>query len=347
MTTLPDVENLLYQSYKKKSIPEERKIIYDVEDVHRMQKLRSEQDASNTWTKFQKELSDHGMYSEYIKTQYYCSFDVKGTRFATIDRLEELGVIRDYLTGMPAMLEKFPKNADNIYRKGSFDSARYQDMAIFIGGILKVTEENDIKTYNVYATDFRIINKVERDNGQVISPTTLTERYSSICNEFKLDIAIYDSTAQQSDRVYYLWQLNKLRQINTLIVPYSYVGKNKETMFKKLEEKIETAEVFLPHREDPNYGYQEFLKQLSYFKKEEIGTKTKYQAPQARGFHDDFVVGFAQLAYLPHYLDKCEDLGTTADLASDADYDLCFSKWNGVKDKQNERTITNYRIKSR
>lgn len=343
-TTLSNAENLLFQTYKKKSMPDERKIIYDVEDVYKMVKMRSETDAEIIWMKFKKELSDHGLYSDYIKTQYYCSFDVKGSRFVTLDRLEELGVIRkDYLTGMEEYLKRFSVKANNIYRIGSFDSARYHDMAIFVGGILKVDEENGIKTYSIYTTDFRIINKIERDNGTVISPSTLTERCSSICNEFKLDMAIYDSTGQQSDRVYYLWQLNKMKEIKTMIVPYSYVGGNKQAMFQKLEEKIESVEVFLPNKDDPNQDYQEFLKQFSYFKKEEVGTKIKYQAPQARGFFDDFVVGFAQLAYLPHYLDKCEDLGTSANLASDADYDLCFSKWNGENKNVIERLITNYR----
>ena len=345
---MPDVENLMYQTYKKKSIPDDRKITYDVEDVYRMKKLRSEQDATTMWLKFQKELSDFGIYSDYVRTQYYCSFDVKGTRFVTIDRLQELGVVReDYLTGMAEFLKRLPhaNHAPGIYKIGSFDSARYHDMAIFIGGILKVEVENSITTYNVYATDFRIINKNERNNGEVISPTVLTERCSALCSEFKLDMAIYDSTGQQSDRVYYLWQLNKLKGIKTLIVPYNYVGGNKQAMFQKLEEKIESVEVFLPNIDDPNIEYKEFLKQFSYFKKEEIGTKIKYQAPQARGFYDDFVVGFAQLAYLPHYLDKCENLGTTANLANDADYDLCFSKWEDSESKKSLRTITNYRSK--
>ena len=177
MTTLPSAENLLYQTYKKKSIPDSRKIIYDVEDVYRMRKLRNEEDAEMNRRKFQQELDDHSIYSQYIQTQYYCSFDVKGERFITLDRMESLGVIQEQmLCGMEKMLKNIPYRANNWYRIGAVDSARYSDMAVFVGGLLHVDESENVVKYKVYATDFIIINKEERQNGNVISPTELTRR---------------------------------------------------------------------------------------------------------------------------------------------------------------------------
>ena len=334
----------MYQTYKKKTMPDNRKILYDIEHVYEMIKLRNEDDAERSWMKYQKELTDHGISSDYIRTQYFCSFEIKGTRFVTQNRLEDLGVIKEsLLTGIDRILEKLPKNPKNIYKIGSIDSARYQDMATFIYGILKVDTTFEIPKYTVTATDFVIINKEERDNGNVISPIRLNEKCFNICKENELDMVIYDTTAQQTDRAYYLHTLLKTRGVNTLIIPYAYSGGNKQRMFEKTEEMIESRDVIIPNTADPDLGYQEFLKQLFYFKKEVLGTRTKYEAPQARGYYDDFVVAFGQLCYLPHYVKKCEDEGVTANLASDADYDIEFSKFYENKEEQQYERITKYK----
>lgn len=343
-TTLPSAENLLYQTYKKKSIPDSRKIIYDVEDVYRMRKLRNEEDAEMNWRKFQQELDDHSIYSQYIQTQYYCSFDVKGERFITLDRMESLGVIQEQmLCGMEKMLKNIPYRANNWYRIGAVDSARYSDMAVFVGGLLHVDESDNVVKYKVYATDFIIINKEERQNGNVISPTELTRRVHMLCKEYKIDMLMYDATAQQIDRVYYLHKMNEQYKVNTLIVPFNYSGNNKVNMFSKLEEKIEDVEVFLPNKNDPDEGYKEFLKQISYFKKEVVGSKIKYQAPQSKGFYDDFPNGWGLLSYLPHWVEKCEEDRTTSNLASDADYDIKFHKYdNSSTSMVSQRSIYEY-----
>ena len=309
-------------------MPDNRKIIYDIEQVYEMIKLRDEDDAERAWVKYQKELSDHGIASDYIRTQYFCSFDIKGTRFITQTKLEELGIFKDtLLTGLDRVIAKLPKNK-NIYKIGAIDSARYQDMATLVYGVLRVDDSFDIPRYSVTVTDFVIINKDERDNGRVISPIALNEKCFNICKDNELDMVIYDTTAQQTDRAYYLHKLLKGRNVNTLVIPYSYTGGNKQRMFEKTEEMFETRDIALPNINDNESGYQEFLKQLFYFKKEVLGNRTKYEAPQARGFYDDFVVAFAQLCYLPHYVKKCEDEGITANLAVDADYDIYFNKFN-------------------
>ena len=154
---------------------------------------------------------------------------------------------------------------------------------------------------------------------------------------------MYDATAQQIDRVYYLHKMNEQYKVNTLIVPFNYSGNNKVNMFSKLEEKIEDVEVFLPNKNDPDEGYREFLKQISYFKKEVVGSKIKYQAPQSKGFYDDFPNGWGLLSYLPHWVEKCEEDRTTSNLASDADYDIKFHKYdNSSTSMVSQRSIYEY-----
>ena len=350
MTTLPDSTNLLYGTYRKKTIPLERKVRIDIEQVYKMKCMRSKEDADVNYGRYMLEKENYGIGSAYIQTQYFCSFDIRGERFVTINRLEELGVIKqDLKLHMDNLYNSIPQHMRHKYYKiGAIDSARHSDIAAFTAGLLYVDFDiaSGINSYRVYATDFVIINEAERNNGEIISPTTLTQKSSDLCQAYKLDMLMYDTTGNQDDRAYYLYKTNMNRKIGTLIIPYSYASSNKQIMFEKLEDSIDGTRVYIPSldEEDRSTGYKEFLTELKVFKKEVNGNKISYSAPTANGVHDDFVTAFAQLNFIPYYIEKCDSDFVTANLATDANYRLTWKRYD-EDNLKNVKRITSYGFK--
>jgi hypothetical protein len=133
------------------------------------------------------------------------------------------------------------------------------------------------------------------------------------------------------------------RKIGTLIIPYSYASSNKQIMFEKLEDSIDGTRVYIPSldEEDRSTGYKEFLTELKVFKKEVNGNRVSYSAPTSNGFHDDFVTAFAQLNFIPYYIEKCDNDFVTANLATDANYRLTWKRYD-EDNLKNVKRITSY-----
>lgn len=345
-TTLPSADNLLYQVYKKESIPSNRKILIDVKEVYELMKIRSESEAEQYWRRYELEVREKGINSDYIQSQYWVSFTILGSRFITVEKMQQLNIFNIPELGMNRTVRRLALSKDSFYRIGAIDSARKSDMAAFIGGICHVYTNDDGSTkYRIYATDFVEINKDERSRGTIISPDDLASRSSSLCQQFQLDMLMYDSSAQQSDRAYSLHTMNKRKNVNTLIVPYDYGGRNKETMFLYFEDSLNNNSINLPDLKNTEISeeYNEFIEEIAIFKKEYTGSTIKFAAPNVRGCHDDFIAALAQLVYLPKYVEKCEDNGKTSGLSEMEDYDIKFSRYNDLEDNNSMRTVHYYR----
>lgn len=344
-TTLPTADSLLYQTFKKDAIPNTRKIRISVEDVYKLMKIRSEAEAEQYWRRYQLEVSAHHINSDYIQSQYWVNFEITGTRFITMEKMQQLNVFQIPQLGMQRQINRMNLPKDTYYRIAAIDSARKSDLATFVAGILHIyhAEDGTIK-YRTYATDFVEMNADERARGAILSPDDLASRSSNLCKQYRIDMLMYDVSGQQGDRAYALATLNKNRNINTMIVPYDYSGKNKETMFLYLEDSLHNNTAFLPFLEnaETNIGYNEFLEELQIFKKEYSGNSIKYGAPDARGCHDDYVTAWAQLVYLGKYVEKCMGQNKTAGLAENMDYFIQFSRYDKLQEEDNFRSVLYY-----
>lgn len=191
------------------------------------------------------------------------------------------------------------------YIVAAFDSARFHDYAgILLGGIKKIIDDANRKIdYEYTVFEFRIFNEDKKQ----LSPDDLSFMVSDICQKYPIDMIIYDTTAQQIDRVYYLQKEFDKRQIKTFIVPLNYSHK-KMFMFQSLEDALLTQRILAPDYAfiETEKAYDEFVAELLYLKKirKENG-KFDYKAPEGEMFRDDLVMVFAQFIYLPVYIKLC------------------------------------------
>ncbi len=349
-TSLPSAEQLLYATYRRKSIDEKRRVFVNVEEVYQSIYLRSPDEAEDYWRRYSKEAGDFGENSDYIMSQYYVSFDIKGERWFTLEQLEELSVFRIKEIGIDNLTKTLPMYSDSsrrYYRIGSFDSAKKNDIAAFICGIVEVTEDRGDIDYNIYITDFISVNDEEKKSNKILTPEVMTERLVSLCSRYRLDMIIFEATANQDDRAFYLAKALSRTGIGTKVIPIDYSGTNKQKIFLKAESVVQCAKVALPIQDVSyqNKGYREFIEQLKIFKKEVIGSRIKFAAPEGRNLHDDFISAFAQLVYIPYYLTESELVKMRyAGLGNDdiTNYPIIWYKANQAS-SQTERKVVYYR----
>ncbi len=334
-TTIPDASNLLYNFYKSPTIPDERRIIFDWESVYEMKKQRSVEDAEKYKTRVMKEIEKYNINSDYIQTQYYCTFNVVGDRFTTMDRLVSYNVFRLNQYG----IENF-NFKDFDYIVASFDSARFHDYAaILIGGINKRYKQNtdgnrDSLYYEYTIFEFQIFN----EDKKILSPDDLSIMVSDICAKYKIDMIIYDTTAQQLDRAYYLQKEFDKRKINTFIVPLNYSNK-KMFMFQTLEDALIQQQIQVPDLSfrETYKAFDEFIEEILYLKKiKKENGKMDFKAPEGEMFRDDLVMIFSQFIYLPIYIKRCleQDRTVTQNISNEYNKPIKFYKLTETEEEE-------------
>jgi len=350
-TSLPSADQLLYATYRRKSIDESRRILITVEEVFQSIYLRSPDEAFDYWRRYEKEAGDFGENSDYIMSQYYVSFNIKGERWFTLERLNELGIFNITTNNMDELCKKLPEYSDTsrrYYRVGSFDSAKKNDIAAFVCGIIEFVEDSSgDPEYKIYITDFISVNDEEKKSNRILTPEVMTERLVGLCARYKLDMLVYEASANQDDRAFYLAKALSKTGIGTKVIPVDYGGSNKQKIFLKAENTIETSRVSLPVENFAlsNKGYREFIEQLKIFKKEIVGNRIKFGAPEGRNLHDDFISAFAQMVYIPFHLTDSERYKIKyAGLGNDdlTNYPIMWYKAN-QQQAVNERKVVYYR----
>lgn len=335
-TTNSDPSNLLFDLNNSSEIPQERKIICNWEKVYKMKEIRNKEDAEKYKVRVSKGIEKYGINSTYIQTQFYCSFETIGDRFTTIDKLHSY----DMFKGKNYGIDNFEfKNYDYIV--ASFDSARFHDYAsLVVGGINKKQTNEGIEYFEYHIFEFIIFNYDKAE----LSPDDLSNMVSDICTKYSIDMLIYDTTAQQIDRAYYLQKEFDKRKIKTFIVPLNYSNK-KMFMFQTLEDAMLQQQIHLPDLlfVENNKYYDEFIEELLYLKKiKKENGKLDYKAPVGENFKDDLVMSFVQFVYLPIYIKRCleQDKTVTQNISSEYNKPINFFKIG--KDDQEDFRIGYY-----
>lgn len=348
-TSLPNADQLLYATYRKRSIKPENKIMLNILEVYKSVALRSKEEADQLWQKYENEAMDNGVYSDYIQSQYFVSFDIKGDRWLKLDTLESAGIFSKIQTlGIDKYVAQHISNYNQqdprYYRVASFDSARKHDLAAFCAGILEVTKDTDGgNLYHTNITDFHTINEKEKATGKVINPDVLVDRVCALCIRLGIEYIIYDTSGQQVDRAYYLAKQLRKKNAKTIVIPMDYGGKNKQKMFGVAETIFETGKTSLPSLDLQSHSpsYKELIEEIKVFKKSVEGNTIRYAAPQATNIHDDFVCSVVQLIYLPHHIDHCISHRKKAELDS-LEYNYPI-RWEKSFNKSSGRKVSYYK----
>jgi len=322
-TTLPDVENLLYNMYIDDELPTHNKFLMTWEEVVKLKKKNSEDMAEKYQIRVEKEIKKYGKLSEYIQTQYYVSFQVAGDRFITMDKLRANNIFSGEITD--DMITVY----GNEYVVAGFDPALNNDYAAMSIGVAQLNDDDNII---VKAQKFIIFNP-DRKNMAI---TTLVEKVARVCELYKIDMLMVDASGQQSDRAYLLYATLRKNGINTLLVPYDYGGKNKGYMFRYFEDSIFNQSFILPAEEYMRVDetYAEFVDELLYMKKTLSPSGViQYKAPNGAMFFDDGVCAMAQLNYVTYYVNR--NAGKVVDFGDNIKYKLGLHKYGSNIRKRN------------
>lgn len=317
-TTLPDNTNLLYNMYLNKEIGEDKRFFFTWEEVRDLKKIRNPAEAARYEKRVLGEIKRYGIQSDYIQTQYYVSFDIKGSRFTTLDSLEPL-MTGDYGLTQDEIIEA--SNNMNKYIFASLDTAVMNDYSVMIIGI---SEEIDNSIRNIVK---KVI--IFNPNKEQISPEDLMQKVANICHSYRVDSIIIDTTANQIDRAFYLQKELVNKQINTQIIPYSYANQNKRMMMGYLEDSIFNQNLILPKKEYRKRSeYNELIEELLYLKKEvsPSGVLT-YKAPETSNCYDDAVMALGQFNYCYKVMMKYISDNKKIKLGGSAVYNLSYNKF--------------------
>lgn len=304
-TTLPDVTNVLYAMNLDNEIKQEKRIFFNWEEVYELKKLQDPEEAEKYRLKAEKEIRKNGLMSEYIQTQYYCSFQVQGNRFVTLDVLREKDVFSLYEYGLlPEEIDKYSRN-NNVYIIGALDTSLDEDYCTLIIGLI-IVDPADKYSYSVEVREILIYNFEE----EKITPEDIITKTVEYCKYFKLDALIIDGTAAQKDRAFYICKKLDAEKIGTMVVPYYYNQHTKGRLFYKLEELILDKKFKMPLETYKSQipVYKEAIDELLYFQKNVTPSGyVKFSAPKTSGLHDDCVSCLGELAISYTYILECEE----------------------------------------
>lgn len=294
---MPEDSSVLFNMYKDKGIPDNKKIRYDWIDVYKLKVLSDkiydmnknyieiEDRASEIYRRsVEKEIKKYGEKSDYILTQYYVSFDVKGSRFITMDMLEQFNIFRGGRITDTLNVLNDKTQGIATFKIGALDPALDDDYAFLTIGTV-VVDLIERVVLEIKPRNFYILNEDE----DVISPETLIERTGRKCAEYELDMIILDSSAAQADRAYYLYKWLAKNNINTMVIPYAYGNQNKQKMMAYLEDSIYSSRLSLPDLDEAKHHktFNELIEELLYLQKTYTASKIIYKAPEGRQFFDD------------------------------------------------------------
>ncbi len=332
---------MLYSYYKDKAIPDNLKIIYTWEDVYELKALVNNEEGEKYKRSVEKEITNYGKNSDYVLTQYYCSFKIRGTRFITMEDLERNNILSggNINKDLKSIQVKKELERNFVYRIGAYDPALTLDYAAITTGIS--TKMGNINQFKTIMKDCIILNK---DNPNM-SSSELLDRVADICEYNNLDMLIIDSTAAQIDRAYMLVCKLREREIDTLVVPFNYAGNNKQMMMKYFEDSMSNQNLKLPNERcrEHSEDYDELLKELLYFQRlPKSNGNVEYKAPEGASFHDDCVMSIAMLNYCCKYVYDCQTRKKEAMLGSGIKYKLrLYKNKNNLDPNYEEQEDTN------
>lgn len=338
-TTLSDPDNVLFDMYSDPEITPDRKLLYNWEEVHRYKMMVSQDLADKYERRVQKEIKKYGINSDYIQSQYYVSFDIVGNKFMTIERLRSSNVMRgDY-----GMANVFNTNRNFIV--AGFDPAVVNDYAVLTVGESLIVPDEKGKLDGVdiinHLKEVTIMNK----DRHRISIEYLIDEICKKCDEYQIDMLMFDSTAGQEHAAFFLIKELKERGIRTMVIPFSFANKNKVSMMHYLEDSLFNQTIILPREEYRTSieEYNEMLEEVCYLQKTVSASGTpQFKAPEGTSFFDDCVMSLALMNYCTYFV-ITNAYKKIIDLGSGVVFPIAPHKNNnGVDTKEKNKKRTGY-----
>jgi len=145
---------------------------------------------------------------------YYINFNIVGDNFTSLERLKNNNLFL-------GEIEMSFECDINEYKIGAVDPALGKDMAGMMCGVARF---GGIVSYKWVKNVIILHDK----NIAKKSPNELIKLITKHCIAQQLDYLVLDTTGNQIDRAYYLYKSFRESGCNTMIIPYTYAGKNKK-----------------------------------------------------------------------------------------------------------------------
>lgn len=290
-------ESALYNYYKSDSIPKENKIVYTWEEIYRLKKYVSQEHADTYKKLVESEISERGIRSRLIQTEWYCNFNLTDDKFTSVEFLEENNILTEDLESNISHY----KNKD-IYRIATFDGAIKKDRASLCLGISKLNGKN-IEYAKI--KEFEVI----KEAGVNANPRDLIRKVVNICISNSLDYLMVDNTSNMEYLTIPIYEELKARKCNTQLIAFSFSGaREKVKMFSFFESVLYEQTIKFPKLEnrDLSKGFEYFIEEICQLKahKTSRGEYT-YKALEGADFYDDFAMAGAMFSYSMRYLLDC------------------------------------------
>lgn len=285
----------LYNYYKMKSIPDENKMVLDWEKIYKYKLFISQKHADRYRRHVESEISDKGINSIIIQTEYYCSFSASTDKFITMEGLENNNIMTEEIEdNISNYVEK------NVYRIGCIDFSLSHDRCTFMSGITGFTED---LTWTK-AKNYEII----KDLNETIDPIQIIRKAIMYCNKNKLDYLMVDNTASQRYLTIPLYK-RMLEETKTQIIPFDFSGSSEKVKMCKYNEALlaqQSYKIAKMDYYDQNEAFKVLIEELITLEKKQ-NANGEYSYRAEKSLHDDMAMCFFMLGYSLKFLKECID----------------------------------------
>ena len=207
----------------------------------------------------------------------------------------------------------FCLNSDSFIEEEGFDTYRVAgiDISATSTGDYFVISRGTAWRDNIglYRSTVRRITTLNKDRGlDLLTPNYKVDMICKILEEEMIDICMVDSTSQQLHFIQMLRQEMTNRGIKTVLIPFSYTIKTKQSMFSVWEDSLYNGFTKFPVLHT-NWETDRLYEEMQSLMKKEVSGGYSYEALrskndlQTKANSDDHVNSVAMLHYCLQYLD--------------------------------------------
>jgi len=276
------------------------KTIYTWEDIYKLKRITSEEEAESYKKSVLAEIADNGGHnSTEVQTNFYMSWEITDGKFTTREQLRKNNVFQSEIC-TPNI------NADFIV--AGIDLSSVSDYQVLtIAETYRMNTE--YKQYNKHRDD-DVTSKWDYYIKEIVTFNPDRQRMDTeieagklakILNANKVDILMIDSSGTQKSQLQEIYKAIKKLGINTMCVPYDFGGwSNKANMMSELELNLFSGRLKLPKEEykKSHDSFRLLYEELLVLKKEKPkngGRNIQYLAPP--GKTDDHCMSLALCIY--------------------------------------------------
>lgn len=240
-----------------------------------------------------------GHHSITNRMNYYLEFSKTDGLFLTKEIIKQHDMFNIINNGFEE------ESIYNVYRVAGIDISATSTGDYFV--ISRGTAWQDNR--GLYHSTIRRITTLNKNNiNDLLTPIDKVNSICDILEEELIDICMVDSTSQQLHFIQLLRQEMNKRGILTMLIPFTYTSKSKQTMFGEWEDSLYNGFTKFPLIKTC-WETEKLYEEMQTLVKKETSTGYTYEAYkdrkdlQTKGNTDDHCNSVAMLHYCLQYLD--------------------------------------------